>query len=121
MRFSLGFDEFGRLACELQDDQEKRSIYGADAGQALADLSAALDDLDRDGYGECLWPISAGEYRWVFRREGENLRLAVLWVRSIAIGFQHVYWGATPLGPFVARVREEIGRARSEAAKPLSR
>jgi len=121
MRFSLDTDEFGRLACRLEDEQEQRAVFGAEPQVALADLSAALDALERDGYGECFWPVSAGEYRWVFRREGEKLRLAVLWVRSVAIGFQHVYWGEVALEPFVARVREEIGRMQVAAGSQASR
>lgn len=110
MRFSLGIDDFGRLACLFGDGEEEHTVYGADPQAALSDLAAALDDARLNGFGECFWPISAGEYRWVFRRDNQRLRLAVMYVRSVAIGFQHVYWGETDFAPFAALVRAEIGR-----------
>lgn len=110
MRFSLAIDDFGRLACTFNDGEEEHTVFGADPPAALSDLAAALDDARRDGFGECFWPISAGEYRWVFRRDNARLRLAVMYVRSVAIGFQHVYWGETDFEPFAALVRAEIDR-----------
>ena len=113
MRFSLEIDEFSRLACSFSDGEEEHTVYGADPPAALADLASALDDARRDGFGECFWPLSAGEYRWVFRRDGETLRLAVLFVRSVAIGFQHVYWGELPFQPFADQVSAEILRLQA--------
>lgn len=110
MRFSLGIDDFGRLACTFSDGEEEHTVFCADPPAALAYLNAALDDARDTGFGECFWPISAGEYRWVFRRDKDRLRLAVMYVRSIAIGFQHVYWGETDFEPFAALVRAEIDR-----------
>lgn len=112
MRFSLRMDDFGRLECVLGDGQEEHSVYGADPEAALADLSAALDDLEISGMGECVWLISSGEYRWVFRREGERVRLAVMFMHSVAIGYQHVYWGEHPLREVLETIRNEIRAAR---------
>jgi hypothetical protein len=110
MRFSLALDDFRRLACTFADDQEEHTVFAADPPAAIASLLAALDDARTTGHGECFWLISAGEYRWVFRREGPSLRLAVLYVRSVAIGFQHVYWGSTEFDAFDALVRAEVDR-----------
>ncbi len=115
MRFSLGRDDFGRLECVLGDEQEQHSVFGADPESALADLSAALDDLETSGAGECVWLVSSGEYRWVFRREGERVRLAVMFLHSVAVGYQHVYWGEHPLREVLDGCRAEIRRAREAA------
>jgi len=115
MRFSLRMDDFGRLECVLGDGQEQHSVFGADPETALADLAAALDDLEAAGAGECVWLVSSGEYRWVFRREGERVRLAVMFMHSVAIGYQHVYWGEHPLRQTVETMRARI-RGFREAA-----
>ncbi len=108
VHFSLSLDDFGRVACFFSDGEEEHTVFGGEPASAIADLAAAIEDARTQGFGECFWPISSGEYRWVLRRDGERLRLAVMFVRSIAIGFQHVYWGEMPFEPFVAQVQAEI-------------
>ncbi len=112
MRFCLRKDDFGRLECVLGDRQEQHSVFSADPESALADLSAALDDLETSGSGECVWLISSGEYRWVARRVENRVRLAVMFLRSVAVGYQHVYWGEHPLQELLDQWRAEIRRAR---------
>jgi hypothetical protein len=111
MRFSLGKDDFGRLECVLGDEQEQHSVFAAAPEAALADLVAALDELESSGSAECVWLVSSGEYRWVFRREGERVRLAVMFLRSVAVGYQHVYWGEHRLREVLDSCRAEIRRA----------
>ncbi|MBI4892306.1 MAG: hypothetical protein HY821_16900 [Acidobacteria bacterium] len=115
VRISLSLDDFGRVACYLNDGEEEHTLFGGEPATALADLSAAVEDARAQGYGECFWPISSGEYRWVLRRDAERLRLAVMFVRSIAIGFQHVYWGEMPFEPFAEQVQAEIQAFSSPA------
>lgn len=112
MRFSLRKDDFGRLECVLGDDQEQHSVFGADPETALNDLSAALDDLETSGAGECVWLISSGEYRWVLRRVDDRVRLAVMFLHSVAVGYQHVYWGEHALQEVLDGFRAEIRRMR---------
>ncbi|MFZ5925914.1 MAG: hypothetical protein ACOYX1_00580 [Acidobacteriota bacterium] len=115
MRFSLRKDDFGRLECVLGDGQEQHSVFGADPETALDDLSAALDDLETSGSGECVWLVSSGEYRWVLRRVDDRVRLAVMFLHSVAVGYQHVYWGEHPLVEVLDQCRAEIRRAREAA------
>lgn len=117
VRFSLELDDFNRIACSFSDGEEEHTVFGADPAAALKDLSTALSEARSEGYGECFWPISSGEYRWVLRRDGERLRLAVMFVRSVAIGFQHVYWGEMPFEPFAAQVEAEIARYSVPSAR----
>jgi len=110
MRFSLGLDDFGRLECRIGDDQEEHALWAAEPEAALETLSAALDDLEISGAGECVWLLSGGEYRWVFRRESGRVRLAVMFLHSVAVGYQHVYWGEHPLEETLEQFRGGIRR-----------
>ncbi len=114
MRFSLGRDDFGRLECRIGDAQEEHSVYAAEAEAALADLAAALGDLEISGAGECIWLISSGQYRWVFRRQGEMVRLAAMFLHSVAVGYQRVCWGEHPAAEALERCRAEIRRFRQQ-------
>ncbi|GIU73233.1 MAG: hypothetical protein KatS3mg004_0320 [Bryobacteraceae bacterium] len=116
MHFRLGTDEFGRLECRIGGDGDEHSVQAADAGAALADLSAALDELEASGAAGCVWLISSGEYRWAFRRHEENVRVAVMFMHSVAIGYQHVYWGEHPLHELLEIFRAEIRRYRGQQA-----
>jgi hypothetical protein len=108
MRIALQLDEHQNLVTTIADDETITTASAAGAPEALTALSEALDALESDGFGECFWSQASGEYRWVFRRIDGKVRLAVLWCASIAIGFQHVYWGETELEPFVSALRAEI-------------
>lgn len=92
IRLHLDLDDFGRLACSLDDGEAITTACSAEVADGLASLADALADFDENGSGECYWFVSAGEYRWVFKRLGERVRVAVLWCGSVAVGFQHVYW-----------------------------
>jgi hypothetical protein len=116
MRFSLDVDDFGRLACLLGDDTEQRTVFAADPLPALEGLRAAIEDAEKDGMGECFWLVSEGEYRWVLRRDGARLRLAVLHCRSVAIGFEHVYWGESDWADSSGLMRFELDRLAAELA-----
>jgi hypothetical protein len=48
--------------------------------------------------GECFWKEGGGEYRWVFRRDGESVRVAVLWSAGVMTGWEHVFWAECPVG-----------------------
>ncbi|MEO8659342.1 MAG: hypothetical protein ABI693_12780 [Bryobacteraceae bacterium] len=108
VHLSLQLDEFGRLACQLTNKESTATVSCADVREGLLALSGALDDVEKDGAGECFWLRSAGEYRWVFRRLDEQVRLAVLWCGSVAIGFQHVFWAECPFDELVSRLRAAI-------------
>lgn len=119
MRLSLTIDDFHRLTCQFQDGDISTTAESADVGAGLEALSEALDDLETEGFGECFWFTSAGEYRWVLRRhESELVRLAVLWCGSVAVGFQHVLWHEMPLADLSANLRGELSRMAVATAAP---
>lgn len=110
MRLSFANDDLGRLVCTFHDGTGESSACAADGPVALAALHEALDALDRQGEAECFWLVSAGEYRWVFKRMGGKVRLAVLWCASVAVGFQHVAWTEADFESFTSMMRGEMAR-----------
>jgi hypothetical protein len=115
-QFALDIDEFGRLQCRLSDGDSHTTASSAEVAAGLADLGEAIDALEQEGFGECFWFISAGEYRWVFRRHEAQVRIAVMWCGSVAVGFQHVFWAECPLDEFIAAMRQAIAQCPVPAA-----
>jgi hypothetical protein len=103
-------DPSGRLVCELVDEQSSATVTAANMPGATDGLRAALDDARTGGLGECLWLEPAGEYRWMLRREGDRLTVAVMWCAGTVIGWQHVFRSECGFGWFAGRVADELQR-----------
>ncbi len=108
MDMTAGIDEFGRLICTMQDDGPPVIVTSAHAEEARSQLLDAIGEAEASGYGECVWPEAAGEYRWMFRREGDRLAVAALWSSGTLTGWQHVLQTETDFADFAARVRAAL-------------
>lgn len=105
--------EFDRLICHVDADGVDALITAADATAAANDLLAALDDAREGGYGECLWPEVAGEYRWMFKRSDDRLTVVALWSSGTVTGWQHVVHTETEAEPFAAQLSAAVADAVS--------
>lgn len=103
-------DTFLGLTCELEGDGAHAVITAADAGHAAADLKAALHAALDNGIGECFWDVASGQYRWVFRREGVKLTIAVMWSRGAVTGWEHAFWAQADAVDFAARAMDGLHR-----------
>jgi hypothetical protein len=110
---TAGIDNFGRLICTVYSDQPPAVITSADAHLSSAQLLDAIADAEQQGYGECVWPEAAGEYRWMFRRAGDRLTVVALWSSGTLTGWQHVLHTETDAQSFTARVREVFATTAS--------
>ena len=110
MEFTLASDGRGLLTCALSDGPLTATVTASNPVAASSDLVEALEGIAAAGYGECYWRHAAGEYRWMFRREGDKVRVAVLWSTGTLTGWEHVFWSECDLESFASRVREEIAR-----------
>ena len=118
MRFTFSIDDFHRLCCTFEDGDTHTTAESSDVAAGLEALSEALDALETEGFGECFWFTSAGEYRWVLRRhEASLVRLAVLWCGSVAVGFQHVVWHEMPLAELTANLHSELAQIAATASQ----
>jgi len=109
MKISLRVDEFDRLICTVEDGAAPVTVTASDS-EAAAHLLAAIDDATRYGVGECFWEEGGGEYRWVFRREGDALRVVVLWCAGTLTGWETVLWRDCDFESFHRQVASEVNR-----------
>ena len=63
----------------------------------MEDLRGAVEKLTHAEQSEVWWQETAGEYRWVFRRIDNAVRVAVMWSVGTVTGWEHVFWVECPL------------------------
>ena len=117
MKLKFEEGEFGRLLCRLDDGGSDAVATASNAAEAAAEILAAIDSVEANGLGECFWKEAAGEYRWVFRRQGANVRVAVLWTVGVMTGWEHVYWAECPLEELTSAVRAQVPQFTRSAAQ----
>lgn len=110
MKFAFEAEAGGRLLCRLEDSDGSHLISSSQAGEAQAELMAALEDLETSSSSECYWRDDACDYRWLFKREGERLRLAILRLTGVCPGYQHVAWTEEDAAPLLAEIRTALQR-----------
>lgn len=111
----LALDAAGHLVCTLVDRDATATILVPNALDAARDLEAALADARDGGYGECVWQLTDGEYKWLFRRAGDRTEVVVLWSSGTLTGWQHTFRseaGAADLDQRVAAEIQRLGLAR---------
>ena len=58
----------------------------------MNDLRQAVASAVSHGCGECFWHEAAGDYRWLFRREGSTMRIVILWSIGTLTGWENRFW-----------------------------
>ena len=116
MMFSLALDDTGRYVCELSDGTEHTTVTAANVPEAGADLLAALEDARDSELGESWWAEQAGEYRWMFRRTGDRLIVAVMWCSGTIVGWQHVFRTECGFEEFVTLAKDAVARVTPPTA-----
>jgi len=114
MKISLRVDEFERLICAVEDGAAPVMVTASDP-DAAAHLVAAIEEAAGDGVGECFWEEGGGEYRWLLRRQGEKLRLVVLWSSGTLTGWDTILWRECGFEDFRAQVNAEASRLQPVA------
>lgn len=107
MEVSLKCDSFGRVVGTIAHNGTQATVTGSDAGSALTDLRFAVQSAVDDGQGECFWLEATGEYRWLFRKEGGTMRVAILWSTGTLTGWEHRFWAECDAQEF----RDTMGTA----------
>lgn len=92
MQVTLKSDSFGRVVGTIEHNGAQATVTGADPASAVSDLRLAVESAVTGDHGECFWHEATGEYRWLFRREGGTMRLAILWSMGTLTGWEHRFW-----------------------------
>jgi hypothetical protein len=90
-------NDSGRLVCDLIDGTAHATVTAAAADQAAADLAAAVREARDYDVAECFWHEEGGDYRWMFRRHGDQFDVAVMWCAGVITGWQHVFRADCPV------------------------
>jgi hypothetical protein len=114
MMISLSIDASGRYVCELVEADEHATVTASNVPEAGDDLLAALEDARDNGLGESLWVEPGGEYRWMFKRDGSRLTVAVMWCSGTVTGWQHVFRSECDFEEFLVSARSALELARAE-------
>jgi hypothetical protein len=100
-----------RLVARLREGDVETEVTGWQPDQAAARLIAALDAAATDGYGECFWLEPTGHYWWMFKVEDRSVEVVVLWSRSSAVGWQHVFRASDEIGYVRDMINHELLKA----------
>jgi hypothetical protein len=119
VEIAITTDIDGRLVSTLSEGDTSTTVTASNVPQAGEDLLAALENARETGYDECVWAEHAGEFRWIFRRDGARLTLVVLWCAGTITGWQHVFRAEDAFDAFAERARAEVTRSLATlAARP---
>jgi hypothetical protein len=110
MTVTIETDDLGRYICTLTDADVSAIVTASNAPEAGAALLQALEDARTTRYGECQWDEQGGEYRWMFKREGDRLTVAVMWCHGTITGWQHVFRADGGFEPFARDVSAQLDR-----------
>jgi hypothetical protein len=100
-----------RLIAHLREAEVTTEVVGWNPERCVQHLLAALEGAELEGYGECFWPEPTGQYWWMFKREDQHLEVAVLWSRSSAVGWQHVFRGTDEISYIIDLIRGELRKS----------
>jgi hypothetical protein len=101
-----------RLVARLREGTEETEIGGWNPERSAAVLLDALEAAaGEDACGECFWPEPTGHYWWMFKRTDRSLEIVVLWSRSSAVGWQHVFRACDEMTYVLEMARHELGKA----------
>lgn len=113
MQFSLTVDESGYFVCDLADETAHTTITASNVPEAGDDLLGAIDDARTEGFGESLWYEPQGMFRWMLRRTGDRLTIAVMWCDNPVVGYQHAFRGECHFAWFDDTVKDAVARLKA--------
>jgi len=93
MQVTLSGDSSGRVVGTIAHNGAQATVTGWDRTAAVTDLRLAVESAVSDNYGECFWHEALAEYRWLFRREGDKMRIAIIRSSGTVTGWEYCFWG----------------------------
>jgi hypothetical protein len=118
MTITIETDDLGRYVCRLTDDDVSATATSSNVPQAGQALLQAIEDARSTGYGECQWDEQGGDYRWMFKRDGDRLTVAVMWCHGVITGWQHVFRADGDFDSFDRDVSSQLERLGVAGSRP---
>jgi len=108
VQLTLHCDSFGRVVGTIAHNGAHATVTSSDSAPAIQDLQDAVMSAVTHGQGECFWHEAVGDYRWLFRREGSTMRVAILWSIGTVTGWEHRFWAECDAEDFRESMRAAI-------------
>lgn len=117
MQITLKSDPSGRVVATIANDGASATVSGSDGFSAVTDLGLAAESATSDGIGECFWHEALGDYRWLFRRDGGIMRIAIVRSSGTLTGWEHCFWSECRIEEFRATMRAAIDACSGIASR----
>ena len=108
MQLALNCDPFGRVVGTIAHRGAKSTVTASDPASAIADLQEAARSAVDHGHGECFWHEATGDYRWLFRRDANTMRIAILWSAGTLTGWEDRFWAECDAAEFRSTIDAAI-------------
>ena len=107
MQVTLSGDSLGRVVGRIAHNGAEATVSGSDA-TALEDLKTAVESAIAGSQGECFWHEAMIDYRWLFRRERDVMRVVIIRSSGTLTGWEHCFWAEVGASEFEAAMREAV-------------
>jgi hypothetical protein len=92
MEVTLDSDSYGRVVGTIAHNGAQATVTGSHRSAAMTDFQVAVDSAINNDHGECFWHEALGEYRWLFRRDGNIMRVVILRSSGTLTGWESCFW-----------------------------
>ena len=89
---TLRSDTVGRVVATIAHNGAQATVTASGHEAALRDLEEAVQSAFTHGQGECFWNEAMVVYRWLFRREGNVMRVVIIQSAGTLTGWEHCLW-----------------------------
>ncbi|MBS1858588.1 MAG: hypothetical protein JST11_24680 [Acidobacteria bacterium] len=114
MQVTFTGDSFGRVVGTIAHNGAQATVSGSDQVSAMEDLRLAVESA-ADGHGECFWHEAMVDTRWLFRKEGDIVRVVIIRSTGTLTGWEHCFWAECAAAEFQGAMRAAMEDYRAVA------
>jgi hypothetical protein len=101
-------DSFGRVVGTIAHNGAQATVSGSDQASAMEELRVAAESAAAYGHGECFWHEAMVDTRWLFRKEGDTMRVVVIRSTGTLTGWEHCFWAECGVEEFRSAMRRAM-------------
>ncbi|MDE3166623.1 MAG: hypothetical protein KGN36_12530 [Acidobacteriota bacterium] len=106
VKVTFTVEAFGRVVGTIAHNGAEAAVSGSERESAMEDLRVAVESAAEGGHGECFWREAMVDTRWLFRKEGGTMRVAIIRSTGTLTGWEHCFWAECGLEEFRSAMRE---------------